>query len=134
MIGEFHLNIYAVLVATVASVVLGALWYSPILFGKEWVAALGKTEDELGSGTPAMIGSVFASVVSAVALAVVIGAFGATTLAAGASVGALCGFGLVATAILSDALFSGWSWTRYFIQAGYRVVYLIAMGAIIGGW
>ncbi|MBA3648268.1 MAG: DUF1761 domain-containing protein [Chitinophagales bacterium] len=33
-----HLNILAVLLAAVAYFALGALWYSPILFGKQWAA------------------------------------------------------------------------------------------------
>ena len=39
------LNWLAILVATVAAFVLGGLWYGP-LFGKAWMAALGKTEED----------------------------------------------------------------------------------------
>ena len=134
MIGDIHLNVTAVLVAGVAGMVLGALWYSPLLFGNAWLAALGKTEEELTSPAPAMIGSMLASVISAVALGVIVSAVGAATVGSGAAVGALCGIGLVGMAMLSDSLFCGWGWPLYFIQAGYRVAYLVLMGAIIGGW
>ena len=53
---------------------------------------------------------------------------------AGIRVAMICGVGLVATAMLSDSLFCGWGWKLYFIQSGYRLAYLVVMGAIIGGW
>ena len=40
------LNWWAILVATVAAFVLGYVWYGPV-FGKAWLVALGKTEDEI---------------------------------------------------------------------------------------
>lgn len=134
MIELSNLNVIAVVVATIAGMAIGALWYSPVLFGNAWLAALGKTEEELSSPAPAMIGSVVASLVSAICIAIIVTAFGATTIVSGALVGALCGIGLVATAMLSDSLFCGWGWPLYFIQSGYRVVYLVVMGAIVGGW
>ncbi|MFW2405815.1 MAG: DUF1761 domain-containing protein [Gammaproteobacteria bacterium] len=124
----------AILAATIAAMAIGALWYSPILFGNAWLAALGKTEAELQSPGAAMAGSAFAAAVSALSLAVIAAGVGATSVVSGAAIGALCGFGLVATAMLSDSLFCGWGWKLYFIQAGYRVVYLVVIGAIVGGW
>jgi len=36
-----HVSILALIVATVASFMLGGLWYSPLLFAKAWTAASG---------------------------------------------------------------------------------------------
>jgi len=33
---EFHVNFYAIVAATVAAMVIGRLWYGPIL-GKQWM-------------------------------------------------------------------------------------------------
>src|SRR5450432_1889690 len=38
------LNIWAILVATIAAFVLGGLWYSPAVFGKAWQRANGFSE------------------------------------------------------------------------------------------
>ena len=103
-------------------------------FGNAWLSALGKTEDELSAPGPAMAGSAFAAAVSALSVAIMAAGIGATSVMSGAAVGAICGFGLVATAMLSDSLFCGWGWPLYFIQSGYRVVYLVVMGGIVGGW
>jgi len=41
------INYLAVLVATVVNFVLGGLWYSPLLFGKKWMALMNVTEEEI---------------------------------------------------------------------------------------
>ena len=42
-------NLFAVLVAGIVPMVIGALWYGP-LFGKRWMALMEATEDELREG------------------------------------------------------------------------------------
>ncbi len=41
------INIWSVIVATVAVFVIGAVWYSPVLFGKEWMSLTGCTDKEV---------------------------------------------------------------------------------------
>lgn len=134
MIDIGNISWLAILVAAVSSMALGALWYSPVLFGNAWREELGKDKSDPGTSMQAMIGSAVSCLVSAVCVAIIIQAFGAYSIVAGAAVGGLCGIGFVAMAMLSDSLFSGWGWKLYFIQAGYRLTYLVAMGAIIGAW
>ncbi len=42
-----EMNYWKVLVATLAYFVLGALWYSPLLFGRIWTGGIGKTEAQV---------------------------------------------------------------------------------------
>lgn len=42
-------NLFAVLVAGIVPMVIGALWYGPI-FGQRWMALMEKTEEELREG------------------------------------------------------------------------------------
>src|SRR5439155_25204738 len=42
-----NVNILAVLVAGVLTLVLGGVWYSPILFAKQWMAAQGYTPEKV---------------------------------------------------------------------------------------
>lgn len=51
----FDLNLGLIAIAAVIAFVIGSLWYSPLLFGKQWQAALGKTEEELGGMAAPMI-------------------------------------------------------------------------------
>ena len=41
MIQEISLSVTAIIVAAVAGMAIGALWYSPILFGNAWLKAIG---------------------------------------------------------------------------------------------
>ena len=134
MVDFGSMNFVAMGVAALATMVLGALWYSPILFGDAWLNAIGKSREELGSPTTPLVGSMLAAIISAVAMEGLIVAIGAYSIGAGVAVGASVGLGLVATAMLSDNLFCGWGMRLYAIQVGYRVSYLLIIGAILGGW
>ena len=88
-----EINVWAVLAAGVSSMVLGGLWYSPLLFGKAWSAASGVTEAQQKSANMAKVmGSAFLlAVIGAAVFAMFLGprpALGFAT-AAGLSAG-LC--------------------------------------------
>src|SRR2546421_10517210 len=42
-----NVNLLAVLVAAVLTIVLGAVWYSPVLFAKQWMHAHGYTPEKV---------------------------------------------------------------------------------------
>ena len=48
-------NLLAVIVAGIASFILGGLWYSPMLFGKAWQREAGLSDEQLARGNMAMI-------------------------------------------------------------------------------
>jgi len=128
------MEIWSILAATLAGMILGALWYSPVLFGNAWMQALGKTQDQLGSATGPMIGSVLACLLTAIALACLMQLAQVDSLIDGLKVGALAGVGIVFPAMLSDSLFCGWGSRLLFIQAGYRITYILVMAAILSAW
>ena len=127
------LNWLAILAATAAGFVLGGLWYGP-LFGKAWLAAIGKTADEIEPTPLPFVVSFFTAAVTAVLLAVLIQALGIASAAAGALLGLAVGLGFIATAMASDSAFCGWGLNLFLIQAGYRVSYSLIMGAILAAW
>ena len=69
-----------VIVATVASVVIGMLWYARFLFGNAWMAALGRTEAEMTelqkSMGPGYVLAIVGSFLSSLVMAMVLGALG----------------------------------------------------------
>ena len=127
------INWWAVLVATVLAFILGGIWYGPV-FGKAWLDALGKTEDDIEPSPTPFIISFFTAGLTAVVLAWLIHATGMTGLANGALLGLITGIGFIATAMASDSAFCGWSVKLFLIQSGYRVLYSILMGALLGWW
>ncbi len=50
-----YINVWAVLVSTVAFWALGALWYSPLLFSKRWQKEVGFKEEEITKTNMAMV-------------------------------------------------------------------------------
>ena len=133
MPGFADLDWIAILISTFVAGGLGAAWSSTALFGGAWMAELGLPRDALGPAGPAIGGSVFSCFVCAVSLAWLLAGLGISSAAGGAAVGALVGCGIVAMTMLSDALFSGWSLRLYLIQVGYRAIYIVLIGAIVGG-
>lgn len=124
-----------VLVAVVASQIIGFLWYGP-LFVKPWMAGLGKTQDEMaqsGSGLPqAIIGGIVASILSALALAIILTMSDTPDVESGIKIGLLASIGFVASNLVSGGMFEGRNPTVTWINVGYAVVSLTVMGAIIG--
>ena len=128
------INWWAVLVATVVAYGMGAVWYAPPVFGNRWMAALGKTKDQLGDPLKLMVMQFFLTFVIAAVLAVVVVRFGAVNWIEGAAIGFVLSAGLVATSLLSEWMFCGFAMKLYRIQMGYKLVTVTAMGAILGAW
>lgn len=127
------LNWWAILVATALAFVLGGLWYGP-LFGQAWMQALGKTEDDIQPTPAPFVISFFTALLTAVVLAWLVIELGVQGWVDGALLGLIAGIGFIATAMASDSAFCGWPLKLFLIQSGYRVMYAIIMGAILGGW
>ena len=127
------INWWAVLVATVLAFVLGGLWYGP-LFGQAWLSALGKTEDEIEPSPRPFIISFFTALLTAIVLAWLMLATGTTGWVGGGVLGLITGIGFIATAMASDSAFCGWSLKLFLIQSGYRVLYSVVMGVLLGAW
>jgi len=135
------INFWAVLVAAVASMILGFLWYSPILFARPWMRLMGIDPDDKaklaemqkGAGKLYVI-SFVASIVSAVVLAKIIDITSINSIAYGMKFGFFVWLGFVATVQLTGALFSKQPARLFLINTGYQLVCYLAMGAILAKW
>jgi len=108
----------AVIVGAILAFLLGWLWYSPMLFGKQWAAALGV---ELGSASAMPMGAMVTQAVGLLGLAWV-----GNLLAGNPWLWALV---IVAVAVLnfSGALFGKRGMAANWVDAGY----LVASGVLI---
>lgn len=127
------INFLAVFVAALSAFVVGGLWYSPLLFGKAW-QRLNQLEDaELGKSMGKVFGgAALLSLVMALNLAAFLGP--QATLGFGVGAGAAAGIGWVAAGMGITYLFERKSFKLFAINAGYHVVTLTMMGAILGAW
>ena len=131
------INYIAVVVAIVVNMALGAVWYSPLLFAKHWMAANDLTEEsisESGSATRGYVVAVIASIVIAFAIALFAQAAGADTAIEGLLLGLAAGLGFVATTFAANYIFESKPLKLYLINAGYPVVSFTLIGLLIGAW
>jgi uncharacterized protein DUF1761 len=134
-----NVNILAVLVAALLTFVLGAFWYSPVLFAKQWMAAQGYTPEKLEAmkkrgATRAYVVSVLCYVVMAYVVALLASYTNSTTLAQGLWLGFLSWLGFAATIGLTAQMFSDKPIAAWVIDAGYQLAYLLIMGALLSVW
>jgi len=133
MLDFSELNWLAILVATVSGFMLGGVWYGP-MFGKAWLKAIGKTEEELQPSPTPFVVSFFTALITAIVLSALIHNLEFTTVVDGVVLGLLVGVGFIATAMGSDAAFCGWGLPLFLIQSGYRITYSVIMGVILVAW
>lgn len=152
----------AILVASLSTFVVGFVWYGP-LFGKAWMKENGFTEEELKKGNMLKIFGltfVFSLMFSLLMQVLVIHQFGAygmiggnieeakpsfvnfladygtefRTFQHGALHGFMSGMFLAFPIIGINGLFERKSWKYIFIHAGYWIVCMTIIGAIVCGW
>ena len=130
------INKLAVLVAAIVHFCLGMFWYSPYLFGNQWLNAIGKTQQQTQQ-TP-MLMPIVASFVyyllMAYVLAWVIVRSGEQSAKRGVAVAFVMWFAFVVTTSSIQYGFEGRPAALYCINVGYTLVGMLLMGAIVGGW
>jgi len=134
-------NLWAVLVSALATMVVGFLWYSPWLFARRWMILMGLDPDdkakiaEMQKGAvPSYILSLLASALAAAVLGKIIAVATIDTALYGMKVGLAVWLGFVTTVQLTNSLFSRQPAKLYAINTGYQLVCFLAMGAIMGAW
>jgi hypothetical protein len=132
---EITINWLALVVAVVARMALGAIWYSPPVLLKSWLAVSGVSEAEMKAGMPKALGfDLVGSILMAFVLAHAVKYAGAAGIGAGAAVGFLNWLGFVAVTTLSATLHEHRSVKLWLISSGYQLVALVVMGAILAVW
>ncbi len=136
-----HLNLLAILVAAIATMIVGFIWYSPVLFAKSWMREMGydpndkaRAEEMRKSAGPAYMGSMAASLVSAFVLAMLFHEMKVQDLEFGLLIGAHIWLGFVATVQFTAALFTKQSMKLFSINTGYQLVCYLVMAAILTVW
>ena len=128
----------AILGAAVIAWLIGALWYSPFLFAKAWVRAHSYTPEKLAvmqaNAPKAYAGSLLAFVLIAFVLHVFLHRLGVTTTTGGVLWAFHAWLGFALPIGFTANLYSDKPIATFLIDAGYQLVYFVAMGAILGRW
>jgi hypothetical protein len=138
-------NIWAVLVSGIIAMVIGGLWYGPVL-GKQWIASMGWSEqavqEKMKGGMSSMWSSYLIMFIGALLMAYVLARsvmYGEMVRgyapASAAVIFAVANWlGFVAPATVGGVVWEGKPWKWWFITAGYFLVTLIVMGLVLAFW
>jgi hypothetical protein len=118
-------------VGAVAAFGLGAIWYSPALFGRQWLAATGLSEEQLAAAPQGRTFAI-AGVASLVAALVFAAFLGPAGVGFGTAVGATAGVGWVATSFAINYAFEQKPLSLFLVNAGYHAVQFTLYGFCIG--
>ncbi|MCE1199448.1 MAG: DUF1761 domain-containing protein [Marinilabiliales bacterium] len=130
-----NVNIWAVLLAGFAYLLIGALWYSPLLFGKQWIRLNNFTEADLKGNKPMWmitLVSFISGILISYVISIPLGPHSNGTF--GALIGFIIAVFWISTSKLTSVLFENKPFKLYLIHAGFDVVAFMVMGSIVGYW
>jgi len=129
------INLWAILVAAIVNFVLGGLWYSPLLFVKPWLAMAGVSKEVFDAGIAKGIAvEAISSLMIAFVLAYALHYADVATLAAGLLIAFFLWLGFVVTVLLGSVTHEHKPFAYFAINAGYRLVAMLAMSAVLTLW
>lgn len=131
-------HLIVVLAAAIAAWLIGAVWYSPVMFAKAWVKAHGYTPEQLAA-MQVMQGKVIGlTLVAMILMAWILGLFlnhlGANSVGDGVKWAFHAWLGFAVPLGFIAHLYSQKKYSALVIDLSYQLMYLAAMGAILGGW
>jgi hypothetical protein len=137
MAGE--INYLIVAVAAVANMVLGMIWYSQQLFGKQWMHLMGISREQMQEGKKKGMGRSYAvalisSLVMAYVLAMFINLLGVVDASGAWKLAFWIWLGFLATTMLGSVLWERRPIKLYVINTVYYLVSLGIMGSILVWW
>jgi hypothetical protein len=125
-------NWLAILLCGISSMLLGSIWYSPLLFAKRWQAGARLSDEEMaGANIVLTMGGAFLlSLVAALVFAMFLG----RTMPLGPAVayGASAGLCWVGAAFGISYLFERRGFVHWLINAGYHTLQFTLFGLILG--
>ena len=124
-------NKVAILIAALSVILLGKLWYSPLMFGKLWTR-VDAGRQQLRTGQPLRVFGVgfFFSVIAAAAFAFWLGPH--PFLHEALKQGFLVGTCFVAASFVINYLCADFGWRKRLIDGGYHAMRFLVYGCVLG--
>tara|TARA_Y100000310_G_scaffold144893_3_gene144195 strand:- start:19317 stop:19739 length:423 start_codon:yes stop_codon:yes gene_type:complete len=132
-------NLVAVVVTAIIVMVIGALWYSPLFFGKTWAKHSGMTKKDIAkTKKKSMNKQYFLGFVTTLIMTYVLAYFLAilniTTAREGMQIAFWIWIGFFATTQFGTVLWEGKSAQLYYLNATHYLVSLLIMGLLLTVW
>ncbi len=125
-----------IIAAALLNMIIGFIWYSPYVFGKQWMKLIDKKHLEIEKKH--MLKAYTTSFIMSIILSFVLSQFihgnHMDTLLQGAKVGFWVWLGFVVTTSLPDYLFTGRRLQLYILNNGFNLIAIVSMGALLAVW
>ena len=133
-------NYVAVLVAAIVSMVVGFVWYGPMLFAKPWMKAMGLTQEKMKQDqsrlgkiyTISFILSLLTAYIMTHVMVFSENFFHYPPVTTGVTTAIWMWLGFVMPVQATDWLFGGKSFNLFSINTGYQLASLLGMGITLG--
>ncbi|MCQ0987210.1 DUF1761 domain-containing protein [Jiella marina] len=126
------LDYFAILTATVISMIVGTIWYTAL--GRFWLRAVGLAEDQARQRASDIVIAFLAEFIMATIFAVLLAHFDGYTLLDAITAALFLWLGFVMTTVIVNARFQGRSWDLPLIDGGHWLLVLLAQGAVFGAF
>jgi len=133
------INYIAVVLATLSSMVIGSIWYTPRVFGNVWMRLSGTTPS--GNSKDAVRPIVVTLIVSFITAWVLAGAayiswqfYGGSFLVNALLTAAILWAGFTAARFITHDQFDRRPWQLTLLNSAHELVTVLVMGLIIGVW
>lgn len=131
-----NVNFLSVIIAAVAYMILGALWYSPALFGNAWMKGIGKTKEQVAADFSPInyFWALCTSFLASYGIARIMVWSNRGEISDGIMIGALAGVCFVLATMGINDIFESRPKGLTIINALYHIVGFIIAGVIIGAF
>jgi len=130
------INYWAVVAAWLVNVVVGALWYSPAGFAKQWAAHTGIDILKIPTkqANKILVAVALSAVAQAFTLAVVLHSLGVASASQGLMAGFIIWLGFTAATTVGVTLYQRRSWKFLWLNTSYFLVVMCVNSMILGAW
>lgn len=134
-----EINYWAVLVATVSTMVVGSIWYTPKVFGTVWmklarVTPSGNAKDAVGPIIVTLVVSFISAWVLAGATWIAFEFYGGSFLVAALVTGLMLWLGFTAARFVTHDAFEGRPVKLTILNIVHELVTVLVMAVILGVW
>ncbi|MBI3485776.1 DUF1761 domain-containing protein [Candidatus Daviesbacteria bacterium] len=132
------INLLAVFLAGVAYMVVGFLWYSPMLFGKKWMKLMGISAEDMKKAQKSMVKMYGIAFITGLVMAYILGVFINLTPLASTTDGLQVAFwawlGFVATVGVTSVIFAKKPLMLFYIDSAYQLAGMLVMSLVLTMW
>ncbi|MDB5176428.1 MAG: hypothetical protein JWN75_96 [Candidatus Saccharibacteria bacterium] len=130
------INYWAVIVAWIVYMAVGAFWYSTAGFAKQWTKHTGIDIMKIpqDKSTKILITIMISALVQSLTLAVIMHSLRVTNVMDGLLIGLVLWFGLTAATTVGVTLYSKRTWKFLWLNSSYFLVVMVIASLIFAVW